>query len=68
MNIALKTAILETGKYQIEIAGMAGLSEVRLSRIVRKKGLNPTEEEKIKLSNVLNKPIEEIFPDDTERT
>jgi transcriptional regulator with XRE-family HTH domain len=60
INIKLKTAILESGKYQDQIAREAGMGEVRLSRISRGKA-KPTEAEKIILSRILKKGIEELF-------
>lgn len=59
-NMLLTTAILNSGRKQYELATECGISETRLSRLV-KRGLTPTDEEKRKLSTLLGVPAHELF-------
>jgi len=62
MNLALKMAIVTSGKTQIALCRQADLSEARLSRIVN--GHNEaTEAEKKAIARALRKPIHELFPE-----
>lgn len=64
LNIALKTAIWESGKKQKRIAKLARMEEPRLSRIVRGHD-EPTPEEKARLAKHLHKAESELFPMET---
>jgi transcriptional regulator with XRE-family HTH domain len=59
---ALKRAIFNTGKRQIEIARKAGIHESRLSKLTNGY-VEPTEREKKILSRVLQAPPDELFPE-----
>lgn len=59
MNTTLKLAILDRST-QTEVAKKAGLSESRLSRIIRGH-YAPTDDEKKALARVLRKPVHELF-------
>jgi transcriptional regulator with XRE-family HTH domain len=63
-NKVLKVAIIESEKSQEEIAALAKIHHTRLSQIVRFR-VSPSESEKMRLSGVLQKPIEELFPEVT---
>lgn len=63
MRVALKVAIVESGKTQNEIAARAAMSKDRLSCLVRNRGI-PTERERRTLSKVLRRPIAVLFPDE----
>lgn len=61
-NAALKLAIFNSGKRQIDIAEKAGMDETKLSKIIRGyRTASP--EERSALARVLRKPIHELFPD-----
>lgn len=61
INIALKTAILETRKKQKRIAKLSRIKESRLSKIVRGHEA-ADEDERARLSRVLGKSESELFP------
>lgn len=61
MNYQLKVAILKSGETQTNIARKVEISEARLSRIIRGYWL-AKKEEKDKLSKILDRPVEELFP------
>jgi hypothetical protein len=57
MNVALKLAIVKTGRHQWEIAREAGIHEARLSKFIHGYG-NLSEGEKQRLEAVLGVPVE----------
>lgn len=61
MNVALKTAIVQSGKKQKRIARLAGLSEHRLSSIVHQR-IEPHDDEVEALVDVLGRDKSELFP------
>jgi transcriptional regulator with XRE-family HTH domain len=61
LNVALKMAVLESGKEQGEIAALARIHFTRLSQIVRGR-VNPTESEQLRLAGVLQKSVDQLFP------
>jgi transcriptional regulator with XRE-family HTH domain len=61
MNMALKIAILESGKTQDEVARLTGIDASLVSKIVR--GYRPaTDVEREKLSKLLKKRVDHLFP------
>ena len=69
MRLALKIAILASGKTQRRVAADAGLSENRLSEIVRG-WADPRDVERLALAGVLGQPASALFdePPQTART
>lgn len=65
LNLALKVAILESGKTQRVIAVRTGIDETRLSRIVRGQ-ISPVKLERKALTRVLHKAESELFPAEPE--
>ena len=63
LNKALKIAIVESEKTQLEIAALAKINNTRLSQILRYRVSPPSESEKMRISGVLQKPIAELFPE-----
>lgn len=61
MNLALRFAIVESGKRQIVIAAKAGIAEPTLSKIVNGH-LEPTDLQKRAIAKVLRRPISSLFP------
>lgn len=61
LNVALKTAIFESGKKQKRIAKLARISEAKLSHIVRGR-LAPNDTEREALAVALARPQSELFP------
>ena len=62
-NIELKMALLRSGKRQYEIARECGITETRMSRLVRR-GERPTEKEAEALCRVLKVPRDEMFKEE----
>lgn len=61
-NIPLKVALMEREKPDYQSAIEADLHPNKLSKIIN--GLQkPTEEEKQRLADVLNRAVDEIFPE-----
>ena len=60
MNIELKKEILATGLKQGFVAKLAGITEVRLSRIVHM-AVEPSDDEKKAIAGILNTPARKIF-------
>lgn len=60
-NTALKLAILEAGETQTRVARAAGLSEPRLSRIIRGHGPEPTTDEKAAIADALGRSVHDLF-------
>lgn len=63
INIALKTAFLEGGITQQEIAREIEMAESRLSRIIRGWQV-PTPAEKRLIARALRRPVGELFADE----
>lgn len=61
MNVALKTAIVQSGKKQKTIARLARLSEPRLSHFVRGR-LVPDEDEQKRIAKAVDRSVNELFP------
>lgn len=61
INMALKLAIVRSGKSQREIAQFAGIGEVRLSGFVQRR-LKPSDDEKARLARILGRRVERLFP------
>lgn len=61
--MALKVAVIQSGKEQGEIAQLAKIHQTRLSQIVRRR-VTPTESEKLRIAGVLQKPVEDLFADE----
>ncbi len=61
MNLALKIAILHTGKTQADIAERLGISQTVMSQIVRGRVV-PSEAEQKAIARALKVPISQIFP------
>ncbi len=61
MKTTLKLTLLERGEHQYEIAARVGVSETRMSRIVRGR-LEPTEAERKALARALGVAESELFP------
>ncbi len=61
MNMALKFAIVNSRKRQIEIAKRARIHETRLSKIINGY-LDANEDEKKALARVLRTSVDELFP------
>jgi len=61
INLALKVAIVESGKTSRIVAQRARIGEVRLSAFVNRR-LEPNERERKALSRELGRPQEELFP------
>ncbi len=60
-NINLKIAVIQSGKRGYEIERQLGLWHSKLSKFVT--GIiEPTADEKNHLDEILNRPIEELFP------
>ena len=60
MRLALKIAILASGKSQRQTAAAAGLSENRLSEIVRG-WADPRDDERESLARILSQPAPALF-------
>jgi hypothetical protein len=60
LRLALKTAILETGKSQRELARETAIPESRLSQIVRG-WADPREVEEMALAMALGRPSNDLF-------
>lgn len=60
-NIALKVAIVQSGKSQRVLARVARIPETRLSHIVRGR-IEPTDKERERISKALQRPADELFP------
>lgn len=62
MNINLKLALIQSGQTQFEIAHQVGISETRLSRLVRGR-LPPSEEEAKRIARILRVSPTQLFPE-----
>ena len=58
--VRLKMAVLMLGSPQYHVAARAGMSETRLSRIMRGR-IEPTPEERMHLPEALGVPVAELF-------
>jgi transcriptional regulator with XRE-family HTH domain len=63
LNLALKMAILRSGRTQRRLSVTTSIGEVRLSHIVQGVGAPPTESEKRRLARALDVSIASIFPE-----
>lgn len=63
MNMPLKLAVVASGKPAYQIAAQLDITDTRLSKIIYGR-LGPKVEEQQKLSEILGKPICELFPND----
>lgn len=61
LNVALKMAILTSGKRQRAVAAEAGIPETRLSEIVNQRATPPTDDEKTALAESLRLPVPDLF-------
>lgn len=61
MNRDLKHAIQSTGRKQYFVAQQAGMSDVRLSRIINGHA-EPTPGEQKALAKILQRPVAALFP------
>ena len=61
MNIELKTRIIKKGLSQLKVARDAGVSDSYLSKVING-WVDPPDEIKARLANVLGCNIKEIFP------
>jgi transcriptional regulator with XRE-family HTH domain len=62
LNMALKVAIIQSAKEQGDVAALAKIHHTRLSQIVRGR-VTPSESEKLRIAGVLQRPVEELFPE-----
>lgn len=60
-NLALKLAVLQSGRTQRQIATLAGIDETRLSRIISQQ-VRPWPDECRDLARVLRRPVLDLFP------
>lgn len=60
-NVALKVAIVESGKTQRVIARRARVPESKLSHFVRGR-IVPTEKEQAAIAKAIGRPAHELFP------
>lgn len=61
MNTALKIALIQYSEPAYKVAEQMGIHETTLTKIIRERRV-PSVEEKKKLSKILGKPINELFP------
>jgi transcriptional regulator with XRE-family HTH domain len=62
MNIKLKLALIQSGRSQFEVAQQLGISETRLSRLVRGR-LPPSDDEAKRIARILRVSPTQLFPD-----
>ena len=63
MRLQLKISLWERGVPAYKTAFEAGIHPNKVSKIIH--GLaEPTPEEKLKLASILNKPVNELFPEE----
>ena len=60
-NVALKVAIIRSGKRQIDVAHKAKIDNSRFSQIVTGRQLATVDERKT-IAKILRKPVDELFP------
>jgi hypothetical protein len=60
-NVALKVAIVESGKKQRVVARLSRIPETKLSHIVRGR-LEATDRERTALAKVLSRTVDQLFP------
>lgn len=60
-NIALKVAIIESGRKQQDIARAAGIPETRFSHIVRGR-IDATAKERERIARALGRSQDDLFP------
>lgn len=62
VNIALKIAILETGKRQFQIAKRARIVGSKFSNIINGR-IRPTPDEKERIAKALRRQVEDFWPE-----
>ncbi len=62
INVALKVAVVQSGRRQLAIARLAKINEVRFSKIICAR-VEATEDEMQRLAKVLDAPVDQLFPD-----
>jgi transcriptional regulator with XRE-family HTH domain len=62
LNLALKFAIIESGRSQVELASALGMQDSRLSKIVNGH-FQATEDEQRAIAHALGKPVDQLFPE-----
>lgn len=62
MNLALKFALIESGKKQIVVANEIGIDESTLSKIVNGH-MDASDDVKRSLAKVLRKKVDQLFPE-----
>lgn len=62
MLLALKMALMRRGVRQYDAARVLGITDTRMSRIICGR-LEPTDDEKKRLAQLLQTPVEELFAD-----
>lgn len=62
-NLALKVAIVQSGRSQIQVAKDASLPESRLSRIINGHDVASAAERRA-LARILKRKADELFPDE----
>lgn len=65
-NLALKSAIVQSGKSQRAVSIEARMSEIRLSNLIQGRGLVATAVERAKLEVVLHCDASVLFPEPQE--
>lgn len=62
LNVALKVAIVESGKTALAVGFEARIGENRMSALVRNRGRKATDVERAALARVLGKAEADLFP------
>jgi transcriptional regulator with XRE-family HTH domain len=65
MNLALKHALVDYKEPAYRVAQMLGIPHSAISKFIAEIQ-EPTEEQKKKLSEILGKPIRDLFPTDNQ--
>ena len=65
MNIRLKIALIEAGVRQLDLSRFLEIDPGKVSKIVNE-WIEPDAETKERISRYLDKPIDELFPNDVE--
>ena len=62
MSTPLKHALVDHNEPAWQVARHVGISEVRISKLSQGRAI-PRDREKVDLSEILGKPVSELFPD-----